>query len=154
MKKYESGRSMIEMLAVLAVIGVITVGALSGYSQAMIRYKISRTVTDIVTLADELFKAYSWRRGYPSDVMTCKELKDEDIMENDTCTNPFGGRYEISGFGGDGGDKNPCLKIVVTGLKEDVCDQIRDEPWANVSLCSIADQPTDCNGSNFTIYVE
>ncbi|MBS6473139.1 MAG: hypothetical protein KH347_02690 [Acetobacter sp.] len=31
----ESGRSMIEMLGVLAIIGVLSVGGIAGYSQAM-----------------------------------------------------------------------------------------------------------------------
>ena len=57
--KNESGRSMIEMLAVLAIIGVITVSALSGYSQAMMRYKTSKTVTEVITIAEEVFKLYS-----------------------------------------------------------------------------------------------
>lgn len=38
-RKKETGRSMIEMLGVLAIIGVLSVGALSGYRMAMTRYQ-------------------------------------------------------------------------------------------------------------------
>ena len=39
MKKTESGRSMIEMLGVLAIIGVLSIGGLAGYTMAMNRYR-------------------------------------------------------------------------------------------------------------------
>ncbi len=37
-----AGRSMVEMLGVLAIIGVLSVGAISGYSKAMIKYKLNK----------------------------------------------------------------------------------------------------------------
>ena len=36
------GRSMVEMLGVLAIIGVLSVGAMSGYAKAMLKYKLNR----------------------------------------------------------------------------------------------------------------
>ncbi len=38
----QSGRSMVEMLGVLAIIGVLSVGAISGYSKAMMKYKLNK----------------------------------------------------------------------------------------------------------------
>ncbi len=38
------GRSMIEMLGVLAIIGVLSVGGIAGYSKAMQKWKINKTV--------------------------------------------------------------------------------------------------------------
>ena len=38
----QSGRSMVEMLGVLAIIGVLSVGAISGYSKAMTKYKLNK----------------------------------------------------------------------------------------------------------------
>ena len=37
-----AGRSMVEMLGVLAIIGVLSVGAISGYSKAMMKYKLNK----------------------------------------------------------------------------------------------------------------
>lgn len=45
----ESGRSMVEMLGVLAIIGVLSVGGIAGYSKAMNKYKINKT-TDQVSM--------------------------------------------------------------------------------------------------------
>ncbi|MGN0919545.1 MAG: hypothetical protein ACI4OR_02145 [Alphaproteobacteria bacterium] len=39
MKKNETGRSMVEMLGVLAIIGVLSVGGIAGYTMAMNKYR-------------------------------------------------------------------------------------------------------------------
>ena len=44
-----TGRSMVEMLGVLANIGVLSVGAIAGYSKAMMKYKLNKqAVTSIL----------------------------------------------------------------------------------------------------------
>ena len=58
------GRSMIEMLGVLAIIGVLSVGGLAGYSKAIEMWKISRQKQQIA----ELF-------------MQCINLKDDFLRE-------------------------------------------------------------------------
>ena len=40
------GRSMIEMLGVLAIIAVLTVGGIAGYSKAMEKLQINRTISE------------------------------------------------------------------------------------------------------------
>ena len=55
----QTGRSMIEMLGVLAIIGVLSVGGLVGYSKAMERYRVNETInqiTHIVQNTRDLFK--------------------------------------------------------------------------------------------------
>ena len=47
-KKSQSGRSMVEMLGVLAIIGVLSVGGIAGYSLAMRRHR-ANAVADIMT---------------------------------------------------------------------------------------------------------
>ncbi len=46
----QSGRSMVEMLGVLAIIGVLSVGAISGYSKAMFKYKLNKHAEQMNTL--------------------------------------------------------------------------------------------------------
>ena len=43
-KKHESGRSMVEMLGVLAIIGVLSVGGIAGYSLSMRRHRANGVV--------------------------------------------------------------------------------------------------------------
>ena len=42
MKGNQIGRSMIEMLGVLAIIGVLSVGAIAGYQKAIMKYKLNK----------------------------------------------------------------------------------------------------------------
>ncbi len=48
--KSENGRSMVEMLGVLAIIGVLSVGAISGYSKAMFKYKLNKHTEQMTTV--------------------------------------------------------------------------------------------------------
>ena len=50
-----SGRSMVEMLGVLAIIGVLSVGAMSGYSKAMMKYKLNRQTEQISALINTIY---------------------------------------------------------------------------------------------------
>ena len=45
-----SGRSMVEMLGVLAIIGVLSVGAIAGYSKAMMKYKLNKQAEQLNTV--------------------------------------------------------------------------------------------------------
>ena len=40
------GRSMIEMLGVLAIVGVLSVGGIAGYSKAMEKFKLNKTISE------------------------------------------------------------------------------------------------------------
>ena len=48
MKKLESGRSMVEMLGVLAIIGVLSVGGIAGYSLGMRKHRVNQ-IADTVS---------------------------------------------------------------------------------------------------------
>ena len=47
MKQLESGRSMVEMLGTLAIIGVLSIGGIAGYSYGMDKYRANVTINDI-----------------------------------------------------------------------------------------------------------
>ncbi len=63
-KKLESGRSMIEMLGVLAIIGVLSVGGIAGYSKAMLKYKTNKAIDEITQLASNIRIAFTNARDY------------------------------------------------------------------------------------------
>ena len=50
----QSGRSMIEMLGVLAIIGVLSVGGIAGYSKAMQRYRVNKAIEEITLIAGNI----------------------------------------------------------------------------------------------------
>ena len=49
----ESGRSMVEMLGVLAIIGVLSIGGIAGYTMAMNRYRANEIIYAANLLAIE-----------------------------------------------------------------------------------------------------
>lgn len=50
----QKGRSMIEMLGVLAIIGVLSIGGIAGYSKAMSQHKINQTVNTFALVLQNL----------------------------------------------------------------------------------------------------
>ena len=54
-----SGRSMVEMLGVLAIIGVLSVGAISGYSKAMMKYKLNKQREQITAVMSAIIEYQS-----------------------------------------------------------------------------------------------
>ena len=77
MKKIESGRSMIEMLGVLAIVGVLSIGGLAGYTMAMNRYRASNLsdyVSRCVVVAQT--KSITGRIGTNTD---CATVLGEDV---------------------------------------------------------------------------
>lgn len=97
-KSHENGRSMLEMIAVLAIIGVISATGVMGYSKAMYKYQISRTVSMMTEALQDY--ALFLKRGpenYPNitsplDVKQYKlmSLCEKDKNDSTACRMPLG----------------------------------------------------------------
>lgn len=74
MKHNQFGRSMIEMLGVLAIIGVLSVGGIAGYSKAMTKFKINKTIDEVATIVNNIRTLYANQ----------KYIDDLDWMSNET----------------------------------------------------------------------
>ena len=48
------GRSMVEMIGVLAIIGVLSIGAIAGYSKAMMKYKLNKQSEQLNTVINTI----------------------------------------------------------------------------------------------------
>ena len=57
--KSQSGRSMVEMLGVLAIVGVLSIGGIMGYSYGMDKYRANETVNDITLRSVDLLNQIS-----------------------------------------------------------------------------------------------
>ena len=57
MMKNESGRSMVEMLGVLAIIGVLSIGGIAGYTLAMNRYRANEILNTASMVAIQAMTA-------------------------------------------------------------------------------------------------
>jgi len=63
-KNNQTGRSMVEMLGVLAIIGVLSVGAIAGYQKAMFKYKLNKHAESFNLLLNNALQYTSQMEGY------------------------------------------------------------------------------------------
>jgi type II secretory pathway pseudopilin PulG len=88
-----SGRSIVEMLGVLAIMGVITVMGISGYSQAVGRLNRNKVQEDITRYAQEIRTLYAGRSIVVGDKVFNAVT---GIMGITTMPAPYGGQYTIT----------------------------------------------------------
>ena len=73
-KNLENGRSMVEMLGTLAIIGVLSIGGIAGYSYGMDKYRANQTMRDISLRTVDLLTQAS--QGRPA--LSFAEWENED----------------------------------------------------------------------------
>lgn len=74
MRHNQKGRSMVEMLGVLAIVGVLSVGGVAGYSAAMHKYKVNKIANTLINI----FNNY----GMLKDTVNCDGINTEDDPES------------------------------------------------------------------------
>ncbi len=137
LSKMQSGRSMIEMLGVLAIVGILSAAGIAGYSMAMESHKTNAVIEKIQLIVQQVRVLYP-NGGY-------SDLNNETLINAGLISdrnNPFGG---VFGMGQDSSDlytgsfsinmngylsTGSCVKIVMTewshlrgiGIKHDGTD--------------------------------
>ena len=89
-KSVQSGRSMIEMLGVLAIIGVLSVGGIAGYSQAMMKYRINKTIEQITLIAGNVRAFWGPQKNYVGVYCSSDSYKHDGSCPTDGCNGPAG----------------------------------------------------------------
>ncbi len=81
----EKGRSMIEMLGVLAIIGVLSVGGIAGYSKAMMKYRINKTIEQITLIAGNVRSFFAPQKNYVGVRCVCNNSICSGQTTSDGC---------------------------------------------------------------------
>lgn len=124
----ESGRSMVEMLGVLCIVGVLTIGAASVVQFGMRSYQATNLYSRIENAASDVSDRYSWRRTYPDKLTqdlatTLGGTYDDGKIKVET---PLGtmvvAAEDANGF-----------TITVNGVPKSPCQQLQSMKWVNVS---------------------
>ena len=96
------GRSMVEMLGVLAIIGILSVGAIAGYSKAMTKYKLNKQAEQISWLLNAMYRykdLLGQNQPWESFVPYLKKLGEipQEMIKDNTTTlyDSFGMEYSI-----------------------------------------------------------
>jgi len=123
MKNNENGRSMVEMLGVLAIIGVLSAGGLAGYSKAMFKHKLNNTMDQITMLVTNIRTMYGSQGNYTD---LGKDLVDLGIVPPvmgstpSNLTNPFKGKVTIAPIN-LGQVTNGGFTVKYSGLPQEAC---------------------------------
>ena len=110
--KSESGRSMVEMLGVLAIIGVLSIGGIAGYTMAMNRYRANEVIDMANKMASLVFAQDQTARARTGAQLTDAQLADmtptslglvTTAVDNaDTGGIPGGGAVMVTAVADDG----------------------------------------------------
>ena len=168
----QSGRSMIEMLGVLAIVGVLSVGGIAGYSKAMTKFKINKTADQISQIVTNIRTLYAQQTSYeglgtqPSSVENPSNLSNLGIIPDGLTTsnsypyliNVFQGSVNIDYWWSFG----KTFTVVYDGLPKEACVALATYDWGSPSssgfiaisigsgaLCGPARSTKEsCNASN------
>ena len=143
------GRSMVEMLGVLAIIGVLSVGSIAGYSKAMFKYKLNKAVTQISTISQLVRNFFANQPFYDGlytenvellEAILSPEMVDKNstVVSSDTSEKA----YVISPFNSGILIKNDtsnrkAFTINLFGLSSHECIALATTDWSNIGAFSV-----------------
>ena len=133
-KILQSGRSMVEMLGVLAIIGVLSIGSIAGYSYAIDKYRANTIVDDVMLRAIEATAQFD-------------ATGDANLSEWPTMT---AGEHLI-------GLEDKTIGIQVDGLPKRVCQMVFDGMINNTTIkigTTEYSEPSDdvCSDNNTMVF--
>ena len=136
----QSGRSMVEMLGVLAIIGVLSVGGIYGYSKAMAKFKLIKAQDQITMLLMNIRAAYATSPTYEGlDAQAAADFNlapSEMISGSGTDTKlygAFGGEVKVEAASG----ASTYFHIRMTGLGKEACRSLATSDWGADGLISM-----------------
>lgn len=134
------GRSMVEMLGVLAIIGVLSIAGIAGYSKAMIKFKVNKSLDQISMLVASIQTIYSGQRNYSG--LTMKQAISYGIVSPDmkasdsSATNAFAGSVLIN-EAKYRDENSKAFQIVYNGLGQEACVTMATSNWGNGSSAAL-----------------
>lgn len=134
-KNEQTGRSMVEMLGVLAIIGVLSVGGIAGYSKAMTKFKITKTMDQVSMTVANIRTLYSGQRNY-NGLATVNALDMGVVpaeMEGaaaNTLVNAFQGAVTIGTINYNNQNAS-AFRISYENMGQEACVQLITSDWGS-----------------------
>ena len=138
----QSGRSMVEMLGVLAIIGVLSVGGISGYSKAMAKFKLIKAQDQITMLLMNIRAAYATSPTYSG--LGAQAAADYNLAPSEMIAEGSSGTTKLYGaFGGEvkveANTTTPTyFHIQITNLGKEACRSLATSDWGADGLVMMA----------------
>lgn len=155
MKKYtsESGRSMVEMLGVIAIIGVISVGGITSMSYVDSYFRTSSTLLEVDGLARDIVDMCSWSQSFADCGLSTRFLKSEGVLSSEK--NRWGGDINVTAINAT--DTTPdSFQIQFTQVPESVAEQMVEETTTGADGAKHLMRATkgDCNNGCTVTFTE
>lgn len=139
MRVNESGRSMIEMLGVLAIIGVLSVGGIAGYSKAMNKFKTNKIADNVSMLVANIKTLYAQQNTYAglnngtavSMGVVPDELGTAYNGAKATLTNAFNGPVFIKQSDSTTANDGKAFTIQFNNLSREACITLATNDWGS-----------------------
>ena len=146
MKTKENGRSMVEMLGVLAIIAVLSAGALAGYSKAMYKIKMNKMIEQISTIAMNVQtlaandSEHSMTDQWLYENQLTAGFVPQEMIKDGKIWSPFKNRVSISPS--ISGTENN-LEIAISGItSSQICSDLSSINWENVNASVVSLGPS------------
>ncbi len=144
-KNNEQGRSMVEMLGVLAIIGVLSVGGISGYSKAMAKFKLTKAQDQITMLLMNIRTAYATSPSY--DGLTSQTAAEYNIAPGEMVSGSDADTKLYGAFGGEVSvgainDAEQYFYIGLANLGKEACRSLLSSDWGADGLVRITAGPS------------
>ena len=142
-KTDQSGRSMVEMLGVLAIIGVLSVGGISGYSKAMAKFKMTKAQDQITMLLMNIRTAYATSPSYSglnSRIAIEYNLAPQEMAASTASTGTLYGAFGGEVVVGTLSDSNNYFYIQIKALGKEACRGLLTSDWGADGLVKIVAQ--------------
>ena len=126
---------MVEMLGVLAIIGVLSVGGISGYSKAMAKFKLTKAQDQLTMLLMNIRTAYATSPSYAglnAEAAVDYNLAPSDMITGTSLHNAFGGEVVLATA-----NNNLNFSITFEGLGKETCASLASTDWGTDGLVSI-----------------
>ena len=151
----QSGRSMVEMLGVLAIIGVLSVGGIAGYSKAMTKFKINKSMDQVSMLVANIRTLFSGQRNYSglsnSNAVTFGIIPSEMDGGGGTITNSFAGAVTL-GTDTVNGNADAAFTIKYSGLGQEACVTMATSDWGSGSSSGLVSMAVSADNKDGTTY--
>jgi len=146
----QSGRSMIEMLGVLAIIGVLSVGGIAGYSKAMAKYKQNKLGDQISMLITNIRTLYGNSSDY-SGLTTATAISmgavDKEMQAaSNTIHNVYAGSVSIAAATYNN-VANSAFTLTIEKLPKPACTYMMSADWGSTVGSGWISIKTGANGA-------
>ena len=155
-KNEQNGRSMVEMLGVLAIIGVLSVGGIAGYSKAMTKFKINKSMDQISMLVANIRTLFSGQRNYSgldnTNAIKFGIIPGEMDGGGAVITNAFAGKVTIA-TATVNTNTDAAFTIKYEGLGREACVTMATSDWGSGSSSGLVDMtvsPTAADGKTYS----